>query len=669
MISDQLALDTGVAKRRPRKGPSSSVPIAEHLPVAQIWIDSPLPHLDRLFDYAVPLALDEAAQPGVRVRVRFSGRLLNGFVASRSDESSISGALRPIERVLSPEPALSEEVAALVGAVAERFAGTHWDVLRAAVPPRHARAEAAVTPRAEGFAGEAQDGDAGQWTRYERGEELYRRLAEGDSAGLRGVWSAAPAHPWTADIASAARAVLSRPTGGVLVIVPDAWDVAQVRAALEDCATTTAFLTADVGPERRYREFLRALRGTARLVIGTRAAVFAPVADLSLVIVWNDGDDALWEPHAPYWNARDVAALRSHLTGCALLVGSPSRSPEAQAWCDSGWAQSLTPSRGTLRTDAPVVRALEIVDEARDEAAASARIPHKAWVAAKEGLRTGPVLIQVARTGYVPVLACVTCREPARCSCGGPLSVSSGQSAAACRRCGALAADWACTHCGSRRLRAMSVGVERTAEEFGRAFPGERIIWSSGDQTKRTIDDAPALVVATSGAEPVAEGGYAAVIILDARSQIARPHLRALEEAAHRWFSALLLARPHAPAVITADNAAAPVQAVVRWDAEWFAGHELADRVSAGLPPATRLALLRGELADIEEVSSMIKVPHRLLGPVDGRGIITVARGDGAQLARDLRAIGAVRSAKSGSARSLVGRPVSVVLDPRDLDS
>ena len=109
MIDDQLALDTGTpVGRRPRVG--SAVPLAKESPVGQVRVESPLPHLDRVFDYGVPESLDKAAQPGVRVRVRFAGRLLNGLIVGRSQESSVEASLRPIERVLSPEQVLTDEV-------------------------------------------------------------------------------------------------------------------------------------------------------------------------------------------------------------------------------------------------------------------------------------------------------------------------------------------------------------------------------------------------------------------------------------------------------------------------------------------------------------------------------------------------------------------------------
>ena len=638
------------------------MPLAEHLPIAQVRIDSPLPHLDRVFDYAVPAPMAEAAQPGVRVRVRFAGRLVGGFIVGRSATSSIPGDLRSLDRVVSPEVVLTPEVHALVESVAERYAGTFADVVRMAVPPRHARAESAeVAPC--GFRAQSAAGDAGLWADYRHGAALHRRIADGTAQRARAVWSAAPGRRWAADVAALVRPALARESGGVIVVVPDAWDVEQLATALADCREGMAILTADLGPERRYREFCRVLRGGVRLVIGTRTAVFAPMADLALMVVWDDGDDLLWEPHAPYWNARDVAALRSHLSGCALVVGSPSRSVDAQQWCESGWAISLAASRSHLRGVAPVVRGLAPEDEARDEAAASARIPRTAWLVAKEGVRTGPVLIQVARRGYLPMLACQRCHAPALCDCGGPLMHARGAAAAHCTWCGTLATRWRCRSCDGDRLRAGSVGVERTAEEFGRAFPGERIVWSAGDNLVRSVPDDAAIVVATPGAEPVAEHGYTAVVVLDARSQLHRPSLRAVDDAVHRWFAALLLARPGAPAIVTADNAHPAVQALARWDAPWLAGRELADRAQVGLPPATRAAILHGQPDDIAAVCAALAVPHRVLGPVDGRAIVLTPRDSGAELARELRAATAIRSAKAALGQ------VSVHLDPRTLDA
>ena len=116
---------------------------ASSLPVARVAVDVSLPHLDRAFDYLVPEKLSAAAVPGCRVRVRFAGRLTGGYLLQRADASDHEGGLAFLERVVSPEPVLSAEIFGLARAVADRYGGTLADVLRLAIPPRHAAVESA----------------------------------------------------------------------------------------------------------------------------------------------------------------------------------------------------------------------------------------------------------------------------------------------------------------------------------------------------------------------------------------------------------------------------------------------------------------------------------------------------------------------------------------------
>lgn len=639
------------------------------LPVVQVRIDSPVPHLDRPFDYRVPESLVDTVDVGSRVRVRFAGRLVNGIVVGIGPTTDHPGELRTLERVMGPEPVLTPDTLALVQSVAERWAGTFSDVVRSAVPPRHARAEkVAVSPCVWRS---APPDTVTVWSDYTAGPALLRRLAASASPSpVRAVWSAAPAGDWCRDVAALVDTVTSQESGSVIVVLPDVHDVNRVLAALPDAVAARAVgvLTADMGPERRYREFLRILRGGVRIVVGTRASVFAPAPDLRLIVVWDDGDDSLIDPQAPYWNARDVAALRSHLTGCHLVVGSPSRSVATAQWCRSGWAKSVSATADVIAARAPSVRALTERDEARDAASAAARIPRPAWEAAKAALESGPVLVQVARRGYVPALACQSCRTPARCECGGPLMLRGRTGAPACSWCGSIRGAWRCPHCRSSELRAMTIGAERTVEEIGRAFPQVPILTSTGDHRLIMVPAEPALVVSTVGAEPRAVDGYRAVLLLDARAMLGRPSLDAQEEAARRWFAAAALAAPGAPVVIAADNALPAVQALMRWAAPWLAERDLDERTSAGLPPAARMAALVGDAAQIQDVASRVRVPHRLLGPVPDptrqdpdrqRGLIVVERRHGPALSAELGAITATRSAEGRS------RPVHVHMDPR----
>src|SRR6187200_1114833 len=242
-----------------------------------------VPHLDREFDYLVAADQSDDAQPGVRVRVRFHGRLVDAFILERRSETDHVGKLGWLDRVVSAERVLTPDVRRLVDAVAARYAGTRADVLRLAIPPRHANVE--KQPPAEPVAVSVAPVDTAGWAEYGTGEQFFDALREGRAA--RAVWQALPGERWADRLAEAA-AVAIQSGRGVLAVVPDQRDVDALAAAcvrLVDESRMVA-LSAGLGPAQRYRRWLAALRGSARLVIGTRSAVFAPVADLGLVLVW-----------------------------------------------------------------------------------------------------------------------------------------------------------------------------------------------------------------------------------------------------------------------------------------------------------------------------------------------------------------------------------------------
>ncbi|HWB65692.1 MAG TPA: primosome assembly protein PriA, partial [Mycobacteriales bacterium] len=235
-----------------------------------------------------------------------------------------------------------------------------------------------------------------------------------------------------------------------------------------------------------------------------------------------------------------------------------------------------------------------------------------------------------------------------------------------------VATGWHCRECGGTELRAAIVGTRRTAEELGRAFPGVPVRTSGGGSVLDQVDDEPALVVATPGAEPVAPGGYAAVLLLDGWLLLSRPDLRAGEEALRRWLAAAALARNAASGgrvVVVAPAELRPVQALVRWQPAWHAERELADRASLHLPPAGRVAAVTGAPDGVHEVLDGLELPAaaELLGPVPvpesrdagaERVLIRVPRRDGTALAAALKAAQATRSARKSA------HPVKVELDP-----
>ncbi|MEU1204365.1 primosomal protein N' [Nocardia sp. NPDC005825] len=828
-----------------------SRPIARVLPLLEPA------HLDRDFDYVVPPELDEIAQPGVRVRVRFSGRLIDGYLLERLERSAHTGKLVRLERVVSSEQVLTPEILKLVTAVAARYAGTRADVLRLAIPPRHAKVEtegtekpekpkraskktaaaepmtdlpgavdqdsvqpsgadspddapavaviaahgttddpaAQADPRgieaavpeydtaelgraptsvvfggapgseavadtssaedsgvvgtasteiaahasgvAEGPAGERdqttpasgadhapggsngeapEESEAGArvtvasaqsvaeefpgWGRYVHGHSFLGALAAG--RGPRAGWQALPGEDWARRLAELA-AVTVRGGRGAVIMVPDQRDLDRVLAECVALVGESAVgLAAGLGPSARYRRWLSVLRGQAKVVVGTRSAVFSPVRDLGLIAIWDDGDDTFAEPRSPYPHAREVAMLRAHETGAAFVAAGFARTAEVQAIVESGWAHDLLADRAVVRQAMPRITAPGDTDAAleRDPIAQAIRIPAVAFMEARKALKAGgAVLVQVPRRGYIPALSCAKCRTPARCRhCNGPLALPDSAPASrgalrtgregvaeaqspACRWCGITEAAFRCGSCGSRALRAVVIGASRTAEELGRAFPGVPVRGSGGSSILNAVPEGAQVVVSTIGAEPPVPGGYAVAMLLDGWALLGRADLRAAEDALRRWMSAAALVRSDGRVIVMADAGLPTVQALVRWDPVWHAGFELDQRVEVRFPPAVRFAAIDGTSDSIAELLGEAKLPGdvEVLGPVPlppgarkpfssgdspaevERMILRADRSGGAALSRALTAAQAIRSTHRSDA------PLRVQIDPIDI--
>ncbi|MBV9830837.1 MAG: primosome assembly protein PriA, partial [Marmoricola sp.] len=551
-------------------------------------------------------------------------------------------------------------------------------------------------PEPEPDAVDTRHDDGPGWSAYPRGPAFLDALARRQAA--HAVWQALPGEDWARRLAEAARAAIGAGHGAVIV-VPDRRDLDRLHAACIDVVGEheVAALAADLGPAERYRRWLAVARGHKRLAVGTRAAAFAPVHDPGLLAIWDDGDDSHAEPRAPYPHARDVLLDRAHATGAALLVAGTTRTAEAEVLVRTRWAHPVVAERTTVRARAPRVTAIGEDDRQllRDPTARAARVPGVAFEAARQALAAHrPVLVQVPRRGYLPAVACARCREPARCRhCHGPLGIPAGTADTpgppTCRWCGRPDPTYRCPACASPRLRATVVGSGRTSEELGRAFPQTLVRTSGGGSpVLDVVPDAPALVVATPGAEPVADGGYGAALLLDGAALLARPELRAAEETVRRWFAAASLVRP-APdggrVVVVAESGVAAVQALVRWDPAAHAGAELDARTELGLPPAVRMAALDGEPEALRGLIDVLHLPDtgegepeaEILGPVElpagtrlpgaderteraERCLVRVPRRAGRALATALAAAVGTRSARKET------DPVRVVLDPAD---
>jgi primosomal protein N' (replication factor Y) len=385
--------------------------------IARVCVDSPLPHLDRLFDYAIPAPLAPVVAVGSRVRVRFAGRLVHGVVCAIGATSDFDGALTPI-RTSASIPSFTEDGLALARAVADRYGGNLWDVLRLMAPPRVASVEK-HEPRAGDPGGDPALTRAREALRSGGGDPAVPGVADSSVAGAsisasivtggRLVWEALP---WRGSASGSAlgsntalgpipaRAILATVIDGCvdgssLIVVPDARAIEAVLATARDVGLTRwtvrsggqiAVIHSDDPAPQRYGAYVAAMRGEARLVLGTRPAVFAPVPRLAAIAIWDDGNSSYREQHAPYPNLLAIAAMRAEREGAGLLIGGFSQSVGARALVEHGWAESAPAERGVVRDAIPAIVVVGTEERDREGGSGWHWMPGRAWAAARRSV-------------------------------------------------------------------------------------------------------------------------------------------------------------------------------------------------------------------------------------------------------------------------------------------
>nr|WP_255698036.1 hypothetical protein [Tessaracoccus sp. ZS01] len=638
--------------------------------VARVAVDMALAHLDRLFDYEIPDQLVEVATVGARVKVPFAGTQRDGWLIEIADTSEVASLAR-LSKVVSSEPIATPEVYELIRGVADHYAGVWSDVARLAIAPRHAATEKA--PQREWPDPKPLE-RASVLPSYPAGQSLLDALGEGRSPRL--VWQAAAVHGGAGDllggVIEAVDATL-RSGRSAVVVFPTVREltpaVARFRAVFGHGAVGA--LASEAGRSARYRAYLAAARGQARIMLGTRSAVFAPLQDLGLVVVVDDGHDAHEELRAPYPHARAVAILRSARQNAALMLAGYSRSVDAQALVERGWLAELSLTPTEARRIVAPVRAVGEVEREHDPTAARLRIPSLAFRFLRDHLPQGPVLVQVPMTGHSASLACQRCGNRAVCAkCSGPMRARR-RDEPECSLCGFKPTRWTCPHCHTSRLRTPLAGAARTAEELARAFPGALAVNSSAKNIRDEIPDEPAIVVATPGSEPSAPSGYAGVLILDTEVTLSRISLRAAEEALRRWSNAAALARRplDGGSVLLVGSATHPtVQAMLRADLAGFATRELADRAEAGLTPAVKMARIVGdadavrEFLDNDDWAGVDILGPTEVGPERWAALLRTPVQDARELTRRVKSAAAIRSARKEKGQ------LSIHVDPESLE-
>lgn len=669
--AEQLTLAGLAPRKRRKRAPAEHTPAEQH-PIAQVVLDVQALHLGQTFDYFIDEKDSEAAQPGVLLRVRFGGQRVSGVIWARTDTSNTPrSSIRYIERVLSPDVLVPASMREDIGLIAKAYGGTRANILRFAVPPRVAKVEAEQRLAASfrrpvggslsdntqgGFAGRGTNPDgtmpAGSTfavasTVSEGAAQGYRRLTANYADvnvlhdALTGqrfqsfVFDSLPgAQEWQRNMAWMVATALSAGKAAV-VELPTMREVEDLMPMLRNYGLKpfapapaggwvgdVAVLNAETMPAAdRYRTYLAVALGQVKVVIGTRAVMYAPVEGPALFAILEDAAYQNMDGMMPYPQARGVMRLRAKSHGGVFVAMANARTPQSQ-WENtgpgtaetpvSGYSTTIHPLASPLKDATPWVRWLNRDELARlADPSIGARVPHTAVRVLSKALESGPVLLSIPQDSVSETLSCAKCHRQARCAkCSGPLQLPADRrdSTPRCRWCGAAAINWKCPGCGHERMRVVRVGAAGTAAELAGLFRGVPVVLSSKTQgLVRDVACQPMIVIATPGFEPrvrpvSAEQGsagheYRAVAVLDAWTSLYALGVDARLDTLTAWMRAVSLCAPRSrggQALILGETDPAIAQSLMLWDSRILAAKDLEERVETGMPPAVAAACVWG---------------------------------------------------------------------------
>jgi len=516
--------------------------------VAKVRILSPVSHLDKIFDYAIPQGM--IVEFGQLVKVPFGkGKSKSGVVVGISSESDFPGALLEILALESQNQVLTVNQLALVEATADRYAGTVSGLLQNVIPTVAKRVDKSVRST-------NQVGVESKSTPNLTYLEL--KPANGKS--------------WVDEFLTRASAKLDQGFSS-MIIVPDFRDISELESGLEALGLKEFSISHDTNlpASTRYQNHLRANSEIA-INYGLRSACFKPANNLGAILLLDDVDESHFELTVPYWHSREVSLLRQRIELCDLTVASYSPSADVVRLIDIGFLTHDNQSQGTA-----VSRCTESQNRLDDETFG---------LISRLLSESKPVLIQTANLGFASSLFCTNCKKVRVCpECESKVWIDP-RNQVRCRNC-SFNGQSPCS-CGEYKTRVSRTGSSAMQAWLAKAFPASEVIHSTASERILSIPSGPKLVIATPGAEPSVAGGYSAVILSDAGSMLGLPSLRALEKASSCWAKAASKVSPDG-IVIFVGVFGEVSDKCKRMDFYGLVRQDYLERAELELPPSTRI--------------------------------------------------------------------------------
>jgi primosomal protein N' (replication factor Y) len=572
----------------------------------------------REFTYELP----DGVEKGAVVSVPFGRSHRRGVVIDVGREPPTGVEPVAVDRVVDELPPALVDLALWV---AEYYGSTPARALELVAPVKRQRRKEQEPPGAA----QSLDGEARPASLSDSQATALARIVSSLDAGAGGhfLLYGATGSGKTEVYLQACAAALERGLGAI-VLVPEIaltpQTVGRFRARFGD---GVALLHSALTDAQRRDERERIVAGTARVVVGARSAIFAPVRGLGVICIDEEHDASYKQESDPRYDARTVAAKRASLESAVAVYGSATPRPESWATLER------LELGGRLSGALPPVRIVDL----RREGGYPLSAPLLAELGAIEA-GGGKAILLLNRRGVAPALHCRACGTTPRCGNCDVALVLHGDSSLRCHHCGhAEVAPTHCPACGSSELARLGAGTQRLERELARHLPGLELIRIDADAVAKRDVLATALRrfaetdrTVLLGTQMVAKGhhfsGVALAAVIDADTGLGVPDFRAEERTFQLVTQLAGRSGRDAPGrvlVQTFQPDARPIELAARHDVRRFLAAELERRRELGYPPFRHLVRV---LVSGPEADDPLRVLEELRPGIPGAEVLGPAR-------------------------------------------
>jgi primosomal protein N' (replication factor Y) len=553
--------------------------------LVEVLVETPVSYLEQTYTYAVPADLVEASIVGSLVKVEYGHTITKGLILRVVEEKERKKYKNVLDVIA--EPGLIDENNFLhFQRVRDRFGGNLWSLLNSHIPPIPAKPKRA----SKHLSSSSVTGNLNQELEFVN-KNYYQKLT--NDVNLKCAISPVNGLPKYKTLIELTKIRFN--LGSVLILVSDFREFDYFKEYLiKDFGSSLVLLDTRESREDRYQSFVEANQRKRIIVLANRSGAFTNLPEDSTVIVVNDNDPSHYEQRSPGWNTRDVTLLRSNRT--AMIFLNSYHSMEVNRLISIGWLERLVLADNS-----------KCNYHSMDSSSSFISV-------IKKGVKTGNVLVSVAEKGYANVFLCSKCKNLAKCDCGGKLRIAKQNAAPSCYLCAKVVDHWRCEHCGNTSPFVIAKGIDRSAEEIGKAVPGIKVMISKKDQLISLDPDQNQIVISTRGCEPFSL--YSAVVLLDCERIYNQATLRAEEEAKHSWFDLLARVKDGGDFYISLVNNHPATQQLLRKQS--FNEDDLRQREESHLPPFYRTVTIKGESHELSKFASNLRsnYPFLLSGPI-----------------------------------------------------